>query len=153
MRLGDVQVAGDGFGPLRSPALLVGIELCGEVERSSDAEVALDVHRRIQHAGMLVVALGKQNGCANVDRAAPEAAEQGTLKLDPLHPWRVGRHFDGWDLFREFQFNPVALARIQMDLANLAEQVSGRACEILALPLVHVSPDYVAVAPREFGVD
>ena len=40
-----------------------------------------------------------------------------------------------------------------MDLANLADQVSGRACEILALPLVHVSPDYVPVGPREFGVD
>ena len=40
-----------------------------------------------------------------------------------------------------------------MDLASLAEQVSGRACEILALPLVHVSPDYVPVGPREFGVD
>src|SRR2546426_11142206 len=40
-----------------------------------------------------------------------------------------------------------------MDSLNLAVQVAGRQVELLALPLVHVGPDGVAVGAVEFCVD
>ena len=83
----------------------------------------------------------------------PELREERALKPYALDPLRVGRHGNGRDRAIELEPDRFGLARVEMDLAGLAVEIPGRDRKVLALPLIHVELDDVAVGAVERRVD
>ncbi len=136
----------------RGPAIvIVGRVL--ETEGRAQRKMVLDVHHRIALGGVLVIALGQQDGRADVHWLSPKLAHQLARKLHPLDVLRVGGDLDWRDHLAGLELDVIAGGRIQMHLLHLAVQISRRFVELLAFPTVHVRPDRVPVGAMKFRVD
>src|SRR5437879_9180453 len=108
------------------------------------------VDHRIVNVGMRIVSFGQKHRSAQINWLSPKISEQLALDLDVLHVLRVGGHLYGRNGLRQGQADVVSAERIKMDALDLAIQVSGRAVELLAFPLVVMRPDDVSVSAAEF---
>ena len=124
-----------------------------KIKRSVETEMVLLIHHGVAGVRIGVVSLREENDAAQIDGTAPEAGQQFALDLDPLHPLRIGRNFDRRNYLGQAELHVVARFGVQMDSLDFAVQVAGRPVELLALPLVHVGRDDVAVSAVKFGVD
>src|SRR5262249_4035778 len=124
-----------------------------ESQWRTQVEVALLVDNRIMRVGMSIVAFGQQDSGAQINRLSPELAEKLALDLDVLHKSRIRRHGDRGDRLIQAELDLISRQRIEMELARRAVQISWRAVELLAFPLIEMRPDHVAVSSLEAGVD
>ena len=54
---------------------------------------------------------------------------------------------------RASSLHPISSGRVEVHLLHVAVQIARRLIELLALPLVHVGPDNVAIGTVKFGID
>src|SRR5579872_635754 len=102
---------------------------------------------------MRIVAHWQQNNGSQINRVTPEMAQQLALNFNVLDPRGIRRNFDRRDHLREAKLHVVAGGGIQMNTLDLTVQISGGTVEFLTFPLIHVSPNGVAVGAMELGIN
>jgi hypothetical protein len=115
--------------------------------------MALDVVHRIIHIRMIFIAFGQKDRSTQIDGLPPEVGQDLALEFNALDPHCIFRHFNGWDDFVASERYGFFLGRIEMDFDDVANDVSRRAGPSLALPLIIMHPDRVAIRSLEFCVD
>jgi hypothetical protein len=144
------------FRELRG-SLRPGIVFAGSFEVKSagrsQGKVALDVIDRKIHIGMFLIAFGQEDCRPQIDGLSPEVCKDFALEFDALDPRSVFGNFDGGnDIFAAQRYG-FGLGGIDLDLDHIADDVSGRAVPTLALPLVIVHPNGMAISALEFRID
>ncbi len=124
-----------------------------ETEGRPEIEVPLLVHRRVAARRVGVIAARQQHRRPEVHRVAPPGGEDVALDPDVFHPLGVLRELDRGKRAGELQTDRIGARRVEMHLPHVADQVSGSAVELLALPLVVVQPQGVSVGAVKLGVD
>jgi len=69
---------------------------------------------------VLVVAVGEQNGGAQMERVAPEQGEESTLNPEVFEPGGIGEQFDRRNAMGEFERYIVAGRGIEVEATRFA---------------------------------
>src|ERR1700724_3514840 len=83
---------------------------------------------------------------------SPKLSQQLAFNLNALHPLGIMRNANGRYGLAQLKFEFCANCRIEMNLLHFTDQVSRRPGQVLAFPLVHVSPYRVAVSAMKLCI-
>ena len=115
--------------------------------------MSLLIQHRIMSVRMRFIAFRQQHRCADINGLSPELGQQFALELDVLYILSVAGRQRRGNFVVKIEPDFIPGQRIQMKMAGITEQISGRFVELLPFPLVHVRPDGVAVSALETRIN
>src|SRR6476646_11405050 len=102
---------------------------------------------------MRLITFRQQHCGSQINRLSPELRQQLALYLDVFYVLRIAWRQRRGNLVVKVKPDLIAGKRIQMEMADVAKEISRGLVELLAFPLVHMRPNGVAVRPLEARIN